>query len=293
MDSKLGGKIGEGGRSEVFAWEDGGSKLVKVAKANTDHEAMRREFDNNRIAWEHGLPVARPYELVEIDGRPGIVCERIYGESIMERFVKKALMPAQPAGTTGISDGENIRVTARALYEIHQAAIQLPCSQRSTMKYSIQSVDYLTLAEKEAVIALLDALPLKQQLCHGDPNPNNILIRNDGKAVVIDWMNASIGNPEADLAEYMIMIRYAVLPSELPSSISEFLDPMREAIIDVFMDEYSKLSGITYEEVYPWLVPVAARKLSADAISEEEKSLLVQEIRRSLKETQGGGKSPC
>lgn len=292
MDSKLGGKIGEGGCSEVFAWEDG-SKLVKVAKTNTDHEAMRREFHNNRMAWEHGLPVARSYELVVIDGRPGIVCERIYGDSIMERFVKQVMKPTHPAGRIGINDGEDIRITARVLYEIHQAAIQLPSSQRSTMKYSIQSVDYLTLAEKEAVIALLDALPLKQQLCHGDPNPNNILIRNDGKAIVIDWMNASIGNPEADLAEYMIMIRYAVLPSELPGSISEFFDPMREAIIDVFMDEYTKLSGITHEEVYPWLVPVAARKLSADAISEEEKSLLVQEIRRSLKKTQDGGESPC
>lgn len=161
------------------------------------------------------------------------------------------------------------------------------------MKYSIQSVDYLTLIEKEAVIAILDALPLKQQLCHGDPNPNNILIRNDGKAVVIDWMNASIGNPEADLAEYMIMIRYAVLPSELPSTVLEFFEPLRESIIHVFMEEYSKLSGINYEEVYPWLVPVAARKLSADAISEEEKSLLVEEIRRSLREKQGGGESPC
>ncbi|BFH17115.1 hypothetical protein WJ0W_006300 [Paenibacillus melissococcoides] len=64
MDSKLGSKIGEGGCSEVFAWEDD-SKLVKVAKANTDIEAMRREFHNNRMAWEYGLPVARPYELVD------------------------------------------------------------------------------------------------------------------------------------------------------------------------------------------------------------------------------------
>lgn len=107
-------------------------------------------------------------------------------------------------------------------------------------------------------------------------------------------MNASIGNPEADLAEYMIRIRHGVLPSELPSTVLEFFEPLRESIIHVFMEEYTKLSGITYEDVYPWLVPVAARKLAADAISEEEKSLLVQEeIRRSLKEKQGGGESPC
>ncbi|WP_251409648.1 MULTISPECIES: hypothetical protein [Paenibacillus] len=48
------------------------------------------------------------------------------------------------------------------------------------------------------------------------------------------------------------------------------------------MDEYNKLSGITYDEVAPWIIPVAARKLSVDGIGEEEKILLVQEIRRNL-----------
>ncbi|WP_370511428.1 MULTISPECIES: phosphotransferase family protein [Paenibacillus] len=41
-------------------------------------------------------------------------------------------------------------------------------------------------------------LMMKQQLCHGDPNPGNILLR-DHDTVIIDWNNASTGNPEADL----------------------------------------------------------------------------------------------
>ncbi|CAM4442637.1 hypothetical protein PAXY110619_15315 [Paenibacillus xylanexedens] len=65
------------------------------------------------------------------------------------------------------------------------------------------------------MIAQLDQLPMKQQLCHGDPNPGNILLR-DHDAIIIDWNNASTGNPEADLAEYIIMIRYAILPPHLP-----------------------------------------------------------------------------
>jgi thiamine kinase-like enzyme len=88
--------------------------------------------------------------------------------------------------------------------------VNLP-SQRESLKYSIRAKDYLTAAEKEAVITILEGLPIKQQLCHGDPNPGNIILR-DGKAVIIDWMDASIGNPEADLAEYIVMIKYAVIP---------------------------------------------------------------------------------
>jgi aminoglycoside phosphotransferase (APT) family kinase protein len=106
----------------------------------------------------------------------------------------------------------------------------------------------------------------------------------DGKAVIIDWMNASIGNPEADLAEYVVMIRFAILPSYLPNELNVYFNSNRESIIKVFIDEYTSLSGITNDEVDAWIIPIAARKLSADAISEEEKTLLVNEIRIRLKE---------
>ncbi|QYR19260.1 hypothetical protein KZ483_15040 [Paenibacillus sp. sptzw28] len=48
------------------------------------------------------------------------------------------------------------------------------------------------------------------------------------------------------------------------------------------MEEYERLSGIGYKDIEPWIAPVAARKLAADAISVEEKNLLVNEIRRRL-----------
>ncbi|AJS58872.1 phosphotransferase family protein [Paenibacillus sp. IHBB 10380] len=279
MGIKLGLKIGEGGCSEVFELEDS-SKLIKLAKANTDYDAMSREYQNNVIAWEKGLSVARPYELLEIDGRPGIVFERIHGETLMERFLTQALN--QMTSTSDIN-GEDIRLTARILSEIHNVSdARLSSSQRENITYSIHSVGYLTLLEKESIISILESLPSKQVLCHGDPNPGNFMKSSDGKAVAIDWMNASIGNPEADLAEYIIMIRYAILPSHFPSRVTEFFDSIRESIINIFMDEYTELTGISYNEVYPWFIPVAARKLSADAISEDEKNLLIQEIRRNL-----------
>jgi thiamine kinase-like enzyme len=129
----------------------------------------------------------------------------------------------------------------------------------------------------------LDSLHIKQQLCHGDPNPGNILIR-DEKAVIIDWMNASLGNPEGDLAEYLIMIRYAILPSYLPNEVVGYFNSIRESIIKVFIDEYTRLSDITYDEIDAWITPMAAQKLSADGISEDEKILLVNEIRKRLKD---------
>lgn len=281
MNLRLGKKIGEGGCSEVFEWEND-YKIIKLAKSNTTIYAMRREYDNSRIAWENKLSVPQPFELVDINGRPGIVFERIYGETLMEGFINRAhLQSTQKEELKETDPFIDARITAQVLSEIHSKSFPNMSSQREDIKDSIHRENYLTSDEKEAVIAMLDRLPNKQQLCHGDPNPGNIIIR-DGEAIVIDWNNATIGNPEADLAEYIILIRFTILPKYLPNEIVNYVHSIRESIIETFVDEYSKLTGITYDEIDTWIAPIAARKLSTD-ICEEERNLLVNEIKKRLR----------
>lgn len=277
MSYTLGQKIGEGGCSEVF--EVTRNKIIKLAKANTSMDALRKEYANHRIAWECGLPVPQPFDLTEISGRPGIVLERVAGKTMMDRFFDRVVV-----GENNEIEHDDIRLTARLLTRVHQASIEnkeLP-SQKVEIKSNIRSVHYLSKSEQERVIALLDSLETKQCLCHGDPNPGNIIVKEDGEAVIIDWMNATIGNPEADLAEYIVMIRYAVLPSYFPKKTRIMFDSIREDLIDLFMNEYFRHTGISYDDVEPWITPILARKLSADAVSEVEKRKLVEAIRRQI-----------
>ncbi|WP_438445322.1 phosphotransferase family protein [Gorillibacterium sp. sgz5001074] len=282
MTLHIGEKIGEGGCSEVYAIGDG--RILKLAKSNTSFEAARKEYRNNQIAWECGLPVPQPYQFIEKDGRPGLVVERIVGETLMERFIRQMASDRSPE-----RNDADIRLTAQVLCRIHRmesVSSDLP-AQRSSIKSDIRRAPYLRSDEKDAIISILDSLPPKQMLCHGDPNPGNLMIRPDGSVVILDWMNASIGNPEADLAEYILMIRYGVLPSFLPAGILNFFDSMREEIIGGFMDEYRTLTGMSDGVIAPWLVPIAARKLAADGIPDEEKMRLVRMIRQGL-EDRGG-----
>lgn len=277
MSYTLGQMIGEGGCSEVF--EVGSNRVIKLAKENTSIEALKKECLNHSIAWECGLPVPQPVDLTEINGRPGFVLERITGETMMERFFDQVVISQNKE----IKQAD-IQLTAQLLVNVHQAPaenLELP-SQKSSIKSNILSVNYLSNSEKEKVVSLLESLETKQCLCHGDPNPGNFIVKEDGKAVIIDWMNATIGNPEADLAEYIIMIRYAVLPSYFSEEVRKLFDPIREDLIQIFMNEYSKHTDISYDDVEPWITPILARKLSADAISEVEKKKLVEAIRINL-----------
>lgn len=281
MTNGVGPKLGEGACAEVFEWEDG-SKIVKLAKPNTDSAALQREWKHCRSAWECGLPVPKPFGLVTVEGRPGVVFERIYGESILNRFINKTVGPSkQENGLDLLEDHLDARITARLLYQIHTNSVSLS-SQRTKIRNDIGRAPSLTKPEREALIAHLDQLPVKQQLCHGDPNPGNILLR-DHDALIIDWNDASTGNPEADLAEYVILIRYAVIPPYLPTKLNTFLNTIRDSTIRIFLEEYERLSGIGYAEIEPWIAPVAARKLSSDATSEAERALVLDEIRRRMR----------
>ena len=51
----------------------------------------------------------------------------------------------------------------------------------------------------------LDAMPKHTKLCHGDFNPSNIIITDDGQAYILDWSHATQGNASADAARTYLL----------------------------------------------------------------------------------------
>jgi tRNA A-37 threonylcarbamoyl transferase component Bud32 len=286
VNSLLGKCIGSGNCSEVFEWGD--DKAIKLFRSNTNEYAVNREYNNMIVAWKSGLPTYRPYEKVELEGRLGIIYEKINGQTLMDRFLQWNIAPNNITFPINNNDkllidykDNDIRITAKVLNDIHQKRISGMPNQEEMIKNRISRAAYLTQEEKQCICRIVDNLPSKDLLCHGDPNPGNFIIRDD-KLFIIDWMNATIGNPAADIAEYIIMIRYAVLPTEIPNSFCNFFNAIRELVIQTFLDEYIKLSNMEYGEIEQWMLPVMAGKLSDDAISDKEKKILVEEVRKKL-----------
>ena len=280
--SELGAKLAEGACAEVFEWGTDGSRIVKLAKPNTNLFALEREQRLGDIAWRLGLPVPRPYGLVRADGRDGIVFDRAAGDTILKRFAASALFTApEHYAADPETDVLYARTTARLLFQIHSQTAEDAPPQHASLERDIRRNPHLGAAHKDAVMAWLDRLPAKRQLCHGDPNPGNILLEGE-IATIIDWNNATLGNPEADLAEYVLMIRYASLPSGTPPAVARLFEAARGPSIRLFLDEYERLSGLGPAALDPWLAPIAARKLAVDGITETETRRLIAEVERSV-----------
>lgn len=274
IDDRLGAKLAEGACAEVYEWGGDGTKIVKIAKPNTNLFALERELRHCHIAHGLGLPVPRPFDLVVADGRDGIVLERVVGESILQRFAARVLAPDD--------DCLMARVTAGLLHRIHQQTTDGVPEQYGSLERDIRRAEHLTDVEKDAVMAWLDTLPRRRQLCHGDPNPGNFLLRGD-EVLVVDWNNATLGNPEADLAEYVLMLRYASLPQGAAPEMVQLFEASRERSVRLFVDQYDWLSGIGAADIEPWIPVVAARKLAVDGITDTERGQLVDEVRRRLR----------
>lgn len=51
----------------------------------------------------------------------------------------------------------------------------------------------------------LESMPKHSKICHGDFNPSNIIVGDDGVDYILDWSHATIGNASADTARTYLL----------------------------------------------------------------------------------------
>jgi Phosphotransferase enzyme family len=196
-------KVAEGREAEMFEWGDG--KLLRLLRNPEHGRAMTWELAGARAALAGGLRVPAPYELLEVDGRPGIVVERIQGKDLLGEIAAKPWRVWSIGEATG-------RLHAR-LNNI-AAGSELP-ELRARLAEQISRTDLVPERYAEFALSEVTALPEGDRLCHGDFHPGNVL-RAEDELVVIDWPNAMRGDYHADFARTTLMMRLGDPPPGAP-----------------------------------------------------------------------------
>jgi uncharacterized protein (TIGR02172 family) len=186
-------QIAHGRTAEVFAWEEG--KVVKVYLPHFDPENAAHEAKIAAAVQEAGIACPRFFGLVEVDGRPGLVYERIDGVMMGDMALKRPWrIPALG------------RRMAALHWQMHQPEISaaLPLL-RDKLNWRIDRSPLLSAPVKARLLGSLKNIPDGSSLCHGDFHPSNILCSAE-KDVIIDWNDTAIGNPMADVARTTILL---------------------------------------------------------------------------------------
>jgi hypothetical protein len=181
--------IASGRTAEVFAWDDG--RVVKLDRPEWNGLAAM-EAAALAVVTAAGVPAPRPYEMVMVGDRHGLVLERIDGPMLWEV----------------IAGARDVEALARTWTEMHTSLNTRVVPGLPDLVLSIgDGIRSSGLAPGviDELLALLAELDDGQRvLCHFDLHPGNVIAGPDGW-VVIDWMTASSGPPDADFARTLLL----------------------------------------------------------------------------------------
>ncbi len=241
--------VGAGYTSDVYAWGEG--RVLKLFHLGKPASRAQREFAVTRSVREAGLPAPMAYDLIELDGRFGIVFERIDGPSLVD------LAHARPW---------KLFAMARQLADLHVVLhnhpppIELP-PQQQWIDEAIRDVEHLSDNEKLTIRGQLAALPRGDTLCHGDFHPGNILCSKSGP-VIIDWGRASRGHPLGDVAWTSYLFGHARLPPTMPRTFRLLFENLRGLLHRAYLKRYLQLCPGTLQEIAAWKIPLQTAAIS-------------------------------
>lgn len=227
----LGEPIAAGNTAKIYV--DGG-RLIKVFDGRYPEGAAEYEANKQRLAYDLGLPVPEVLEVTRIDGRQVLVMEYVEGPTL------GALIEREPNRTEALLM-QSIDVQRAVHGCVPRGALE---SMTEKLTRQIGQAKALSVNRRAQLLGRLNVLPTGDRLCHGDFHVYNLIKAKD-RIVIIDWADASIGNPHADV--YRTFLLYAQVSTELA---------------DGYLRLFCERSGDRREEIMAWAPVIAGARLS-------------------------------
>ncbi len=175
-----------------------GNKVVydlgdKIAKVFNDQKPVSDVFNealNLARINETGIRSPKVLEVSQVEGEgSALVTEKVPGTTLAQK------MEAEPQRF-----GEYLEQFVDLQIEIHGYTSPLLNRQRDKFTRMIESLGQLNATTRYNLSERLDGMKKEFKVCHGDFNPSNVIVSDDGTLSVCDWAHATQGSPAADVA---------------------------------------------------------------------------------------------
>lgn len=253
--TKIGELVGRGRTSDVFAF--GVDSVIKVPHAEVPNDWAPFEAKMTAAVRASGAPAPEVRDVVEVDGRNAVIFERVHGRSMWQ------LMCDAP---------DDCARFAADFVAIHRSLLSVGLPEGlpdlvDRMARKIGVAEALEDQHRREGVAILDSLPRGAALLHGDLHPGNILMR-EGGPVVIDWFDAAVGHPVADIVRSSLLVRPSrvAAPRHLPGASGQLLGELH----DLYLQEFAPELEAAREHLAAWQAVVAASRLAEHADIDEQ-----------------------
>lgn len=178
-------------RNNKTVYRDG-DKAIKVFDANFSKSDILNEALNQARVEEAGVRVPKVLEVSVIDGKWAIVSEYIPGKTLAQ------LMEENPQNKDAY-----LEQFVDLQMEVHTHRAPLLNKLHDKMKRKIDETG-LDATTRYELHTRLDSTPHHNKVCHGDFNPSNIIMSENGP-YILDWSHATQGNASADVARTYLL----------------------------------------------------------------------------------------
>lgn len=178
-------------RNNKTVYRDG-DKAIKVFDANFSKSDILNEALNQARVEEAGIQVPKVLEVSVIDGKWAIVSEYIPGKTLAQ------LMEENPQNKDAY-----LEQFVELQMDVHTHRAPLLNKLHDKMKRKIDETG-LDATTRYELHTRLDSTPHHNKVCHGDFNPSNIIMSENGP-YILDWSHATQGNASADVARTYLL----------------------------------------------------------------------------------------
>ena len=207
-----------------------GDRCIKVFSNEYSKADVLSEALNQARIEMTGLSLPKILEVTMIDGKWAIVSEYIKGKTL-----------AQIMAEDEENKAEYIELLVDLQMEIHKKTCPLLNKLKDKMSRKIAETDFDATTRYD-LHTRLEGMPKHNKICHGDFNPSNVIIAEDGTPYILDWSHATQGNASADVARTYLLF---------------CLSGDRESA-DLYLDTFCRKSNTAKQYVQKWMPIVAA-----------------------------------
>lgn len=179
-------------RNDKTVYRDG-DDCIKVFAENYAKDDVLSEALNQARVEKTGLNVPAIKSVTTIENKWAIVSEFISGKTL-DRIMKEN--PEKKDEYLGKFVDLQLEVQSKTCPKLNKL------TDKMRDKISVAQIDENTRYELHT---RLEGMPKHTKLCHGDFNPSNIIVTESGKAYILDWSHATIGNASADAARTYLL----------------------------------------------------------------------------------------
>ncbi len=162
-----------------------GNKAIKVFNADFPKaDVLNEALITARVEEVGGINVPKVLEVGVFEGKWSITFDFIEGKTLQQ------LMDENP---------DKLPEYMENMVDLHLSILSKQCpllnKLKDKMSRQILDTEELEDVTRYDMRTQLDSMPKHTKLCHGDFNPSNIVVTDDGTMFVLDWVHATQAMP--------------------------------------------------------------------------------------------------